>query len=203
MRRVFIHCNGICTRTKFGKIAQISADTYRKRFGGWQNVLVEFRKWLEKESIEFPFFKGLPLESEKIEKLTNQSQKAVEVKSQSWTSLGGTTYGHFLNFRGLLHAPVNEQGVVFLFGMICLELGFVVEGIRTQYPDCEAKRRIDVKMDKWEKVSIEFEFLSKNFKEHGHNPDLCNVIVCWEHNWKECPLEVIELKSVIKKLPSK
>jgi hypothetical protein len=24
--------------------------------------------------------------------------------------------------------------------------------------------------------------------------------VCWEHNWEECPLEVIELKSVIRKL---
>ena len=25
----------------------------------------------------------------------------------------------------------------------------------------------------------------------------CDLIVCWEHNWEECPLEVIELKTVI------
>ena len=24
------------------------------------------------------------------------------------------------------------------------------------------------------------------------------MIVCWEHNWPECPLEVLELKSLVK-----
>jgi hypothetical protein len=23
------------------------------------------------------------------------------------------------------------------------------------------------------------------------------MIVCWEHNWPECPLEVLELKSLV------
>jgi hypothetical protein len=23
------------------------------------------------------------------------------------------------------------------------------------------------------------------------------VIVCWEHNWPECPIEVIELRSLV------
>jgi hypothetical protein len=35
----------------------------------------------------------------------------------------GTLYGDFIHFRGLVHAPINEQGVIFLFGMICRELG--------------------------------------------------------------------------------
>jgi len=98
----------------------------------------------------------------------------------------------------LQHAPINEQGVVFLFGMVCSELGFVVEAVRTAYPDCEAKRL--VKKGKWERAMIEFEFKSSNFKDHGHNPELCDVIVCWEHDWPECPLEVIELKSAIENL---
>ena len=117
-----------------------------------------------------------------------------------WRSTGGITYGSFLNFRGLQHSPLNEQGVVFLFGMVCHELGFVVEAIRPDYPDCEAKRLVDKKQDKWERVRIEFEFKSSSFKAHGHKPDLCDVIVCWEHDWPECPLEVIELKSAIKSL---
>ena len=25
----------------------------------------------------------------------------------------------------------------------------------------------------------------------------CNMIVCWTHNWPECPLEVVELKTAI------
>jgi hypothetical protein len=47
---------------------------------------------------------------------------------------------------------------------------------------------------------VELEQESKNFLKHGHDPNGCDAIVCWEHNWEECPLEVIELKTVIAKL---
>ena len=33
-----------------------------------------------------------------------------------------------------------------------------------------------------------------------NDPSECDLIVCWEHDWKECPIDVIELKSVIQKL---
>lgn len=38
--------------------------------------------------------------------------------------------------------------------------------------------------------------------EHKHNPDLVDIIVCWEHNWLECPkqIEIIELSSLIGKI---
>ena len=43
---------------------------------------------------------------------------------------------------------------------------------------------------------IEFESFSSNFKKHGRSPERCNLIICWKHNWEECPnnIEVIELK---------
>ncbi|MFQ6083483.1 MAG: hypothetical protein ACE5WD_09000 [Candidatus Aminicenantia bacterium] len=189
-----------CTRTKFDKLCKYSVDTYKKRFGKWHEVLFAFRQWLERKEIEFRFIDKLPpVSSGKVTKgKMSKGQDIPEV--QHWQSIGGTAYGPFLNFRGLQHAPLNEQGVVFLFGMVCFELGFVVEAVRTDYPDCEAKRRVDKKRDKWERVRIEFEFRSSHFKEHGHKPELCDVIVCWEHDWPECPLEVIELKSAIKTL---
>jgi hypothetical protein len=112
----------------------------------------------------------------------------------------GRLLGEFLDFRGLKHAPVNEQGVVFLFGMVALELGYVVEIVRTKFPDCEAKRRVG--KDRWERLRIEFEFLSRNFLGHGHDKDDCDVIVCWENNWPDCPLEVVELCAEIEKLDS-
>jgi hypothetical protein len=31
-----------------------------------------------------------------------------------------------------------------------------------------------------------------------HDLKGCDMIVCWEHNWPECPLEVLELKSLVK-----
>lgn len=52
-------------------------------------------------------------------------------------------FGEPIDFRGLRFAPINEQGVVYLFGMISAELGFLIESIRTSYPDCEGKRCID------------------------------------------------------------
>lgn len=107
-------------------------------------------------------------------------------------------FGEPLNFRGLQHAPINEQGVVFLFGMVCREIGYLVESVQTGFPDCEAKRRTDNR--RWERISIEFEFKSSNFKTHKHDSTLCELIVCWEHDWFDCPLEVLELRKEMQKL---
>lgn len=108
-----------------------------------------------------------------------------------------TITGELINFRGLVWAPVNEQGVVFLFGMIARELGMYVELVRPGYPDCIAKRYIG--KGRWEEVRIEFEYRSSNFK---HDLSECDMIVCWEHDWDKCPksIEVIELKEGIKRL---
>jgi hypothetical protein len=110
-------------------------------------------------------------------------------------------FGEPLDFRGLRYAPINEQGVVYIFGMISRELGFLVESIRTDYPDCEGKRCVDAKRQRWEHVLIEFEYQSSNFRAHGHNPEVCDIIVCWIHDWQDCPIEVLELCSEIKRLP--
>lgn len=110
-------------------------------------------------------------------------------------------YGEPMDFRGLRYAPINEQGVVYLFGMVSRELGFLIESVRTEFPDCEGKRATNKTGTHWEHVRIEFEYKSKNFFEHGHDPDGCDLIVCWLHDWKDCPLEVLELRSVIPLLP--
>ena len=97
----------------------------------------------------------------------------------------------------LTNAPVNEMGVVFLFALVAWDLGFQVEALWGRYPDGHAKRQ--VAPGKWQNVWIEFEYESKNFLLHGHDPKKCDVIVCWRHNWKECPeeIEVVELGKII------
>jgi hypothetical protein len=42
--------------------------------------------------------------------------------------------------RQLPREPVNEQGVVLLFGMLAKELGYMIEAAQMGFPDCEAKR---------------------------------------------------------------
>jgi hypothetical protein len=101
-------------------------------------------------------------------------------------------YGPVIDFRGLRHAPINEQGVVFLFGMLAAELGFIVESIQDGFPHCDAKlRRQD---GTFEGVRIEFEFRSSEFQRHDHDPAGCDFIVCWKHDRPECPRPLLVIK---------
>jgi hypothetical protein len=102
--------------------------------------------------------------------------------------------GDLINFRGLVYSPINENGVIFLFGKVADDLNMYIEEIKPGFPDCIGRRFVG---KGWERVSIEFEYQSKNFVQHGHDPKNCDLIICWEHNWKECPIEVIELKTEI------
>jgi len=108
--------------------------------------------------------------------------------------------GDLIDFRGLVYSPVNESGVVFIFGKVIEDLNMYIEEIKTGFPDCVGRRFIG---KGWERVGIEFEYQSANFKAHGHDPNGCDIIVCWEHNWPECTIEVLELKEIIKSLPNK
>jgi hypothetical protein len=99
----------------------------------------------------------------------------------------------------LAYAPVNEMGVVFLFAMMAQQLGFVVHRLQSEFPDCEAMRRVGE--GKWQLSRSEFEYESRNFLKHMHDASKCDLIICWRHNWPECPLEVLELSSLLPKLP--
>jgi hypothetical protein len=106
-------------------------------------------------------------------------------------------YGAPLGIAAMAHAPTNEAGVLFLFGAVAAGLGFRVERLQAAFPDGEAKR--EIRPGKWERVRIEFEFESRNFREHRHDPEGCDVIVCWRHNWADAPegLEIVELSRLV------
>jgi hypothetical protein len=101
---------------------------------------------------------------------------------------------------GLAYEPVNEMGVMALFCMLSRQLGFVIESVQSGFPDCEAK--IEVEPGRWQHFRIEFEYESRNFRDHRHDPEKCDLIVCWRHNWKDCPpnLQVLELSKVMGQL---
>jgi hypothetical protein len=101
---------------------------------------------------------------------------------------------------GLAYEPVNEMGVMALFCMLSRQLGFVIESVQSGFPDCEAK--MEVEPGRWQHFRIEFEYESRNFRDHRHDPAKCDLIVCWRHNWKDCPanLQVLELSKVMGQL---
>jgi len=108
------------------------------------------------------------------------------------------TYGPPLMRVPLAYGPTNEQGVLFLFAAIAEDLGFLVTHVQIGFPDIEAMR--EVAPGVWQRVDIELEKDSRNFLGHGHDPSKCDLLVCWEHNWPECPIEVIELKTEFERL---
>jgi hypothetical protein len=194
--------------------------TLVKRFGEWASLPQAFRKfakgkreWADVVAL-LPVAKGKekPGANENPARVTSLCRGKAGAKLPHSTGSRNkvrhaqfedrTTYGNPLDFRGLRHEPVNEQGVVLLFGMVAKELGYMVEAVQTGFPDCEAKSKIAP--ERWQRVRIEFEFESKKFRDHGHPSAGCDVIVCWRHNWDECPehIEIVELSTAIKSLPN-
>lgn len=180
MAETFRQEKGPIPYLRFRRLARYSAAAYLNRWGSWRATLQAFACWQKQNDPDFPHADLLPGRKDD--------------RKPAWPALGGRRYGETLNFRGLLHAPVNEQGVVFLFATLATDLGYLIDSLGSEFPDCEAKRRVG---KAWERVRIEFEFESRNFSVHAHDPEGCDLIVCWEHNWPECPLEVLELKTVV------
>jgi hypothetical protein len=172
---------------ELSKLGKFSTKPYEKHFGGWRKALEAFIQWKDQGKTNNP----VDLKEISPDILVDQPQKTRRTKK--------VEYGEPIDFSGLRHAPLNEQGVVYLFGVLSKQLGFIIEAVRTDFPDCEGKRQVPGKQNRWEQVSIEFEYKSSNFKEHGHNLSECDVIVCWEHDWKDCPIDVISLKEIYKK----
>ncbi|KKT14041.1 MAG: hypothetical protein UV92_C0008G0032 [Parcubacteria group bacterium GW2011_GWA1_43_27] len=106
--------------------------------------------------------------------------------------------GAILNVRGIVYEPINEQGVVLLFAAIASESGFLIEGIRSKFPDAQLRRKTN--HGTYVQCMAEFEFKSSNYQLHKHPLKGCNLIICWQHDWKDCPIEVLELKKFVEKL---
>ena len=114
-----------------------------------------------------------------------------------------SVYGDPIDFRGVRHAPVDIGGVIFLFGMVARELGFLVEALASGFPRCEAKRQLAP--GKWARLRIDFELESRQFREAGRNPGSCDLIVCWRDTWPDRPasLDVLALDRVLPTLAAR
>jgi len=179
----------------------ITAQTYSTRTSARGHQSPNTSASLPKDSPEWADVVALlPVEKEKPQPETTPSDRPAQPVSRHPKLAGRPTYRDPIDFRGLRHVPVNEGGVIFLFGMVARELGYLVEAVQVGFPDCEAKRQIAA--GQWQRVRIEFEFESRNFRDHGHLTEGCDIIVCWKHNWPDCPatLEVVELSSIISQL---
>lgn len=186
MRDALQEANGVVVREQFARFSRHDPRTLIKRWGGWNNALAALRDWLERKEPAFVHLAAL-----------RQHCRGVKAPGPA---LSGTRCGDLLRFRALDHAPMTESAVIFLFGLVAEELGFILDAVGMPFPDAVGRRRM---ADGWRHVRIEFEYRSRNFREHGHDPKGCDLIVCWEDNWPESPLEVLELRREIATLPAR
>ena len=86
--------------------------------------------------------------------------------------------------------PQNEQGTIVLFSKLAEELGYTFKEIGTRCPDAILEKDGCP-------VRVEFEFRSKAFQAHKHNPDDVDLVICWEDNWPSCPVPVLSLETYV------
>lgn len=137
-----------------------------------------------------------PILNEELTRL----QSNVSTRCDSVTMPRPHYQGRTLNFRAFTYAPTCEYDVVQMFGAIAQELGFEILGNRSEFPDCEARRKVKADRERYEKCLIEYEFDSSDYKKHKHPVTGCDLVVCWKHNWQECPIKVLSLEEEIKRL---
>lgn len=169
---------------------------FRTRFGLWSNVPQAMKRYAVDNRLTRKWQDVIALiEGRPKDQVGARKERPLPV---SKIRTGRPMYGRLIRPFPLVCAPTNEFGVIFLFGALAERLGFQVLRIQGEYPDGEALRL--VAENRMQRVKIEFELQSRNFLHHNHDAAKCDLIVCWEHNWPEAPVEVIELKTAIQKL---
>jgi hypothetical protein len=184
----------IPTHLEYEEKSKYSIQPLRGRFGGWLHVPAGMKRYAEEQGTTTEWADVMEL----IGRWTPRQRigpQACAPPVLSKIMVNRPMYGPFTGSCPLVCGPTNESGVMFLFGALAKQLGFLVLRIQTEFPDCEAWRIVGE--DRLQRVKIELEYESRNFLRHGHDETKCDLIVCWEHNWPECPLEVVELKSAL------
>jgi hypothetical protein len=186
------------TITDYELHGEYSVTPLMRCYGSWKQLPEGMWEYAKKEGMESEWedvlnMVALHLEPGKVD--GRRSATAARPIFKPRRLADQPIYGSPLMHDVLCHAPTNEQGVIFLFGAMARELGFKVLRIQTEFPDCEAMWQIEP--GRWQRVRIEFEYESRNFLAHYHTVEDCDLIVCWNHNWQNCPIEVLELKTLL------
>jgi hypothetical protein len=200
--RVVRELKKIPSKADYEHLGKHSDTPLKTRFGSWSQVPRYLRRYMEEQGLTEEWKDVMDLIRAYEQGLDGMEMAASPECEQKKTSTlkprvmtDRPVYGPLIRPYPMIHGPINENGVLYLFGTVSERLGFVVTLVQGAFPDCYAMRLVDV--DRWQPVRIEFEYESRNFLRHMHDPSGCDIIVCWKHNWPECPLEVIELSKIV------
>jgi len=154
-------------------------------------------------SSDYPFLKSLRYgrirsEPKNLRKVKEEEIEKILINKQLWTKLSKQAESYIRvkssGIEGMYFDPVNEDGVVMLFGKFHQKLGFLkIVLVQQPFPDCMA---IKVKDKKPALVYIEFEYKSSQFRKHDIKENKSYYVVCWINDWSSPPknVEIIELR---------
>lgn len=111
--------------------------------------------------------------------------------------------GELVGKRGIVYAPVNRAGVLLIFSRLLDEFEMLVEETAEDCRYIIARRRVDTGQpgpSRWERVKIALAYESIEIQQ-GNKIDTdfdgsADLLICWQHNWPDCPLETFELRSL-------
>jgi Homing endonuclease associated repeat len=183
----------------FPAAGKLSRNMFIYRFGGWLKVPEAMARYAKAQRLTEKWQDVMKMIAKRRDEglVLRATNKPARLKSRP-AQEASPIYGRALAKGPLVNEPINEAGVLFLFGALAERLGFRITLVQTGFPDIEAL--VEVSPGRWKRVRIEVEYESRNFITHGHRVDGCELIVCWIHNWKGCPLEVIELSRVMEEI---
>jgi len=190
------------SREEYKRAGEYNIGTLVVRLGAWSNMSARFCEVAKAENMEREWADVLTIarnwEPWPSGRRGSEADPAMTAALRPRIRLEREVFGPPCDLPGLRYEPTCENGVMFAFGQVAHKLGFAVEHIQTRFPDCVAMR--EVAPGKWQRENVELELYSRNFVEHGHDAKRCDTLVCWVHDWAECPrhIEVIELSKIIR-----
>jgi len=84
--------------------------------------------------------------------------------------------------------PSNEAETIALYKLCQRRFGWQITHLQVAFPDAV------IENEQGKQLVAEFEFKSKNFRNHKHDPDGCDIIIAYEDNWENPPVPVWELQ---------
>lgn len=116
----------IPTRHQYRREGSFGVNSFANHFGPWSTIPDHFRQFAEGKPEWADVLALLPPEPPHKTRplsprpLRAQPQQAATTKSRHAKLEARPTYGDPIDFRGLRHEPVNESGVIFLFGIVAV-----------------------------------------------------------------------------------
>ncbi len=99
--------------------------------------------------------------------------------------------GDLIGRRNIVYAPVNRSGVLLLFARLLDEFDMLVEETAEDCSYVIVRRRVD---KGWERIQVNLAYKSSDYTRNDFSDN--ELLICWNHDWQDCPLKVFELKQL-------